>query len=193
MDLILEFQNSLTDDFCDEIIRKFEEDERKEKSKVSNVSNKSFIDFNYRKSTELKISEYSDWEDIHTKLFTIISEKLSEYYSFLKKCGYEKNEIILGLIGSSHIKGLSITKSEKSDYFNWHIDDYDGKGRFITVLIYLNTLNESEGGSTVFGNGKIIKPEKGKIVFFPSLWTHVHRGDVVKNNSKYIVSGFFCR
>ena len=35
-----------------------------------------------------------------------------------------------------------------------------------------------------------IKPETGKTIFFPSFWTHTHRG-IVTQETKYIVTGWY--
>jgi hypothetical protein len=50
-------------------------------------------------------------------------------------------------------------------------------------------LNENEA-CTEFLNGKKIKPEPGKIVFFPTTWTYAHRGQPIEKGNKYIVTGF---
>ena len=61
--------------------------------------------------------------------------------------------------------------------------------RIITFLWYLNTVEE--GGETEFFNGRIsIKPEKGKLLLFPSTWTYIHRGNMPISNDKYILTGW---
>jgi hypothetical protein len=56
--------------------------------------------------------------------------------------------------------------------------------RVISGLLYLNTIKE--GGETVFPlHEKEIKPIQGKIVLFPSSFTHIHYGKPPKNENRY--------
>ena len=53
------------------------------------------------------------------------------------------------------------------------------------VMFYLNDV--LEGGETEFHNQKVkVKPEKGKVVIFPTYWTHLHKGHIPISNDKYI-------
>jgi len=62
--------------------------------------------------------------------------------------------------------------------------------RILNFIIYLNE-NES---CTEFLNGRKIKPQFGKIAFFPSTWTYTHRCQPIKQGYKYVLTGFiFCK
>lgn len=61
--------------------------------------------------------------------------------------------------------------------------------RLLAFIWYLNTVDE--GGETEFLNGRLkIKPEKGKIVLFPTTWTYIHRGNMPISGDKYILTGW---
>jgi hypothetical protein len=63
------------------------------------------------------------------------------------------------------------------------------KSRLLTFIWYLNTVEN--GGETEFFNGRIkIKPEKGKLLLFPSTWTYNHKGNIPISSDKYIVTGW---
>lgn len=62
------------------------------------------------------------------------------------------------------------------------------KYRVITFLWYLNTV--AEGGETEFWATHRIKPEVGKLLFFPATWTYPHRGMMPISNDKYIITGW---
>ena len=64
----------------------------------------------------------------------------------------------------------------------------DKKYRIITFLWYLN--NVAEGGETEFWTTHRIKPEAGKLLFFPATWTYPHRGMMPISNDKYIITGW---
>jgi hypothetical protein len=59
--------------------------------------------------------------------------------------------------------------------------EHDKPSRLFSCLIYLNTLEDNQGGCTEFMCGKKVRPEQGKLLIFPSTWTYVHRGAEVKN------------
>jgi len=64
----------------------------------------------------------------------------------------------------------------------------DKKYRVITFLWYLNDV--VEGGETEFWATHRIKPEAGKLLFFPATWTYPHRGMMPISNDKYIITGW---
>ena len=60
-------------------------------------------------------------------------------------------------------------------------------GRVIAVLIYLS--EPEEGGETVFFNhGVAVKPRCGRVLMFPTSFTHVHAGRRVRKGRKYALS-----
>ena len=46
-------------------------------------------------------------------------------------------------------------------------------------------------GETEFFNGEKITPKTGRLLIFPANWMYVHRGCRVKNNNKYIATGWY--
>jgi hypothetical protein len=62
------------------------------------------------------------------------------------------------------------------------------KYRVITFLWYLNDVEE--GGETEFWGTYRVKPEAGKLLFFPATWTYPHRGIMPISNNKYIITGW---
>ena len=71
----------------------------------------------------------------------------------------------------------------------YHRMHYDNEGasfhRYCAGILYLNTIKE--GGETCFPIlGREVKPVKGRIVFFPSHFTHVHYGARALTENKYI-------
>ena len=52
-------------------------------------------------------------------------------------------------------------------------------------------LNNNDGGNTTFPDYDIeIKPEAGKVLVFPPLWTFKHRGEKPINQPKYIIGSY---
>jgi len=72
-----------------------------------------------------------------------------------------------------------VVRYEDGDYFDWHQDALpaeqarraaNGGQRVATVIVYLNDMNDREGGATAFRDLPVtIRPEQGKaVVFFPA-------------------------
>ena len=65
--------------------------------------------------------------------------------------------------------------------------------RVFAFMTYLNDVEE--GGSTYFSHYDLeIQPRKGLTLIWPAEWTHAHRGNILKEGSKYIITGWinFC-
>ena len=62
--------------------------------------------------------------------------------------------------------------------------------RMLVWMFYLNDVHD--GGETFFPHQeKKVKAEQGKLVIWPSDWTHAHQGLVSKTETKYIISSWF--
>ena len=103
------------------------------------------------------------------------------------KVGEEEQDDILMDINEISIylesESLPFLEDCKVDY---HPDKFGV--RTVTWLFY---LHECGGGETEFKYGRKIKPETGKVVFFPSTWCMIHRGCPVTEGQKYLCVGWF--
>jgi len=56
-------------------------------------------------------------------------------------------------------------------------------------MVYLNTV--VEGGETEFKyQHRRVQPKYGRVVFWPSQWTHAHRGNPPLKGNKYIATSW---
>jgi len=79
-------------------------------------------------------------------------------------------------------------------YHVWHAEQGNRDPRRILVfMLYLNTLDESDGGETEFlYQRRRIRPVENTILIWPAAYTHAHRGNtVLGTNDKYIATGWF--
>mgnify|MGYP001405412833 FL=1 len=61
--------------------------------------------------------------------------------------------------------------------------------RVFAWMTYLNDVDIEDGGSTFFSHfGLEIKPTKGLTLIWPAEWTHAHKGNLLKADSKYIIT-----
>tara|TARA_S200002703_G_scaffold82026_1_gene70715 strand:- start:358 stop:957 length:600 start_codon:yes stop_codon:yes gene_type:complete len=81
----------------------------------------------------------------------------------------------------------------KGGFHIWHCEHDVGEAsnRLLTWTIYLNDLPDGEGETEFLEYGIKIKPKKGSVCFFPSSFTHTHRGNPVYTHNKYIATGWY--
>jgi hypothetical protein len=177
--------NSLSSEICDDLIRLFETD--LSYMVVPGVTaNNSVSDI--KQTLDLKIQrEHNPYDD---DIFKELNLNINYYFNSIIT-RYRMNIIGLSNLNDS---GFQIQKYiRETGQYKYHNDfthsKINNQMRMITFLWYLNTVDE--GGETEFFNGRIkIKPEKGKLILFPSTWTYIHRGNMPISSDKYILTGW---
>ena len=179
MEFIYEIENALPKDVCEQIIERFKNDDEKFPSKVGSSG---IVDEKIRKSTTLMISGNERWKDIDDILFKAISRSVKEYGEYIRK--YTVDNVCENICNNVEDEGYTINEMKVGEFYDWHVDDMvrNGKRRSISCVLYLNTLEEDQGGCTDFWSGKKVRPKQGKMVLFPSSWTYIHRAAPVKNS-----------
>lgn len=81
-------------------------------------------------------------------------------------------------------------------YHVWHSEqgnNIDSVRRVLTFLLYLNTLEDDDGGETEFlYQRRRVVPMANTMVIWPAAFTHAHRGNtVLGKNDKYVATGWF--
>jgi len=203
-DMIWEVPNSLPDDLCDELVKKFDEDDEHRYQGESGAG----LDLDIKNSTEIHLGS-EGWEDHDASVFKVVSKQTTEYLNLIAKKISPENDINRGEVGDY---GYQIQKSSPGGHYTWHHDStlttiLDGtyykrdinKLRFLTAnrvatfIYYLNDSSEFEGGRTQFyfdGEIHSITPKKGLGVWFPSSDLYTHRGEKVESGDKYLVTGW---
>lgn len=79
-------------------------------------------------------------------------------------------------------------------YHVWHCED-DGppefRDRFLATMMYLNTVPPEDGGETEFlYQAKRFNPVAGRVLIWPSGFTHTHRGNPPLKGEKYIATSW---
>jgi hypothetical protein len=76
----------------------------------------------------------------------------------------------------------------ETEGYDWHSDGMDAglRYRYVSVVLYLNTVKD--GGETEFRyQNRKIQAQEGTAVLFPSGWTHIHRGCPPRSGPKYVL------
>lgn len=105
---------------------------------------------------------------------------------------YVEKYSVLETARISKIFNMKIQKTSPSQgYHIWHYETCDSKNceKVINFMIYLNDVEE--GGETEFlYQSRRINPVQGRVVLFPTNYTHAHRGNPPLNGDKYVITGW---
>ena len=176
-DFIYIQKDALPKSFCDNVIQKFELDDRKRQGQVG-----SGVRLDIKRSCDLSITGKEDWESYDQAFFKSLNDALKEYLRFIPEEYLQSRA--LGRFEDD--TGYQIQKTQPGDYYIWHHDQT--KTRLVTFIWYLNDVKD--GGYTEFIDGTRIQPEVGKLIIFPSTWDFLHRGVSPKTETKYICTGW---
>ena len=176
-DFIYVERSALPKSFCNNVIEKFEQDDRKRQGQVGGG-----VCLEIKRSSDLSISELDDWESYDQAFFRCLNNGLKKYIRFLPE-EYIKNKALSELGNDT---GYQIQRTQPGDYYIWHHDQT--KTRLVTFIWYLNDVKN--GGYTEFIDGTRIQPEAGKLIIFPATWDFLHRGVSPKNETKYLCTGW---
>lgn len=190
MEFIYEEDDIFDPVICESIIQRFEMDKRQQIGQTAGG-----VHVNIKKGIDLPISlphAKSDWLDIIQLTTSKVNEALSKYTKYVTdKLNIKDSNIIDKFregISYSTIGTPQIQKTEKDGFYIWH---HDGLiNRTFTYIIYLNDVPPEHGGTTDFICGKCVTPKAGKIVIFPAHPTYLHRGHMLSDGVKYIITNF---
>lgn len=179
-ELILEFKDLVPKEWCDLIIEWFHiNSELQQFGKVADDYDNQEVDLDFKIATQSIIEFNTPMFELFTKINHMAYDKLIE-----KIPGAPKKEIFF--------RDYSVRIYEKGKgIFKQHVDQHSGGTslRIFTMILYLNDVEL--GGETEFSAfNKKIKPEKGKVLMFPSNFLFPHQGNVPISNSKYIATSF---
>lgn len=174
---IFEKPNSLSKEFCENVISRFEDDTTGQyKGRIGQLADQ---DSSIKKSTDLVVSGKEHWKDVDRTLFQSMGKAILEFretYPFFK--------------GPFKDMGYGVQRTNPGEHYHWHIDggSHDFSHRQLVAIWYLNDVT-GPGGETefLFQNVKV-KPELGKLILFPPFWTHEHRGVTLEKGVKYIAT-----
>lgn len=193
---IMEFKNVCSDEFCDEIVEWFESDDCEKNTGLTGIG----ICHNLKQTTDVQLNVNMPHQK---KLIHNIARILVEgKFRYIEICNHKNldressvttpDNTPVGIIESFLISCVEsipqIQKYAKGDFFKWHTDYCGFDQRFLAYILYLNDVDS--GGETVFISGKRVKPEKGKLLVFPTNINYVHKGEELKKGTKYIITSF---
>ena len=176
------YDNALSKDECYEIVNEFETSKDKQKHGVTGPT--------YEPDPDNKIStEITYFLDDDSLISNILVKKLRIYVEKYKE---EYPDIDTALDAWTAALGYNIQKYRPSEgYFSQHCETHDmlTAPRVLVWMFYLNSLDD---GGTDFPRYNITTDAvEGRLVLWPSYWTHVHKGHISHTQTKYIATGWF--
>lgn len=195
-DLIITHRGVLSKDFCEHLIKRFEDDDRKVDGVIGSGIRKDIKD-----SLDLHISKFDDWKEEDKGLFEGLFKYSNSYLDLLAKTFGHDVRNACPIINDS---GYQIQRTTPGGKYTWHSDRWDCpvpdavvgphqaiSSRIGTYIFYLNS--EFEGGRTQFRFGEEIYsvvPETGMLLLFPATDFYIHQGEEVTSGTKYIATGW---
>jgi hypothetical protein len=183
MKMIEEYSNAFSKDFCNNVIEIFERMHSERQTYSRNSLSKNSDD---------RVSY--DWAP-HGQMHYYHHDVVQAFYAGINSCydQYIEKYAMLKEVSRHSPKGMCIQRtSPHQGYHVWHVES-EGNfsvSRVVAYTLYLNDVEE--GGETEYlYQGLKVKPEAGKVVIWPSGWTHPHRGNPIYTGFKYIITGWY--
>ncbi|MFN8674567.1 MAG: 2OG-Fe(II) oxygenase [Candidatus Sericytochromatia bacterium] len=218
LDFIEAYDNVLSKDFCEKLIKKFETSSKKTLGQTGFGVNKIAKD-----SIDITLNQHKEWEDYLNQIEAITRKHLvkymRKYYHLMTGAvslyipnpqggTIQVTKEVMDIINDDLFEGLmnkiyrfgtlNMQKYDKGKggYHHWHSETYPKKNdkseSLHRVLLYMYYLNDvKEGGETeFFYQNKKLNPTQGQLVIAPSGFTHTHKGCVPISDDKYILTSW---
>ena len=197
MDFIYRIPNLVSDEFCKDIIEKFENSKFKKKGSSYKAENGSVTlvkEGTFKKSTDIgitrdfcRITEEAG-EEGWLEFITYINLKLEKAIDL-----YAQKFPQLDSLQEFELESYNIQRYLPGEgFYNWHCENTGytlGGDRVLAWMIYLNDVED--GGTEFKTQNHIEKAEAGKFLIWPAYWTHIHRGQISNTKTKYIITGWY--
>ena len=217
MDFIEVYPNALPDEFCDELVRQFDNH-----SGVQAGRTGGGVDTSKKVSLDLMLDAHPDLAVMKNRLLGYTLANVTRYfdkYSLAlmgavavnvagengesitltpdnyQKYGKSRAEALVKYLYRSGTINIQKYPKAKGGYPHWHSEQFPQQGhnealhRVVLYMFYLNDVEE--GGETEFYyQNKRVKPKKGTMVIAPAGFTHSHRGNMPKSHDKYIATSW---
>ncbi len=174
---IIEYEKVLSPEFCQSTIEKFENEKRIFRTNTAWINPDGSRDS--KEAYNLELSKYREWHDVDRALFATVADYAKAYQNT-----YKTSFPIL-------CSGFSMARYNIGDFCHEHKDAWFGRPNkpVLSLVYYLNDVQE--GGELYFPAQQVaVKPQQGKLVIYPSDYTHRHSVHKVISNPRYIAMTF---
>jgi len=180
-DFIRVYENAIPNNICDEIITRFDKSEFVAEDVQKTEDEQQLM---VRSCLELNLSKDDSFKDVQGAMTKIVELAIGKYQSEIPTRTFPKE------LGLEHFR-IKKYRPGGTDGFAYHVDvnSHASARRFLSLIWYLNDVEQ--GGETFFPHPNVrVKPKKGRLLLFPSLWNYPHSGEPPVSNDKYILSTY---
>ena len=168
---------------CEDLINFFELNIAKQ-TKGSTIGG---VNPNFKDSIDMRINP----KDIilpGNESFKIYFEKLFECY----KNYLDEWPFLQDLAKELEIGSFNLQRYKPGQHFKKIHTERSSLETLHRVFAFMTYLNDvKEGGSTYFTHYDLeVQPQKGLTLIWPAEWTHAHRGNILNEGTKYIITGW---
>ena len=170
----------INESICDDLIKYFKDNRLAATPGTVGGADGATVKKEVKDSTDLRVSP--DEKNVY------VSNYLFALGTALKE--YQKKYTML-----NHMRRYTLSGNWNIQYYtagqgykDWHCERSFNNKR---LLVWMTYLNDVPDGGTEFLYQKIISPaKKGLTLFWPTDWTHTHRGQISEHHEKYIATGW---
>ena len=184
-DIIQVYDDALSDEQCDELIRLFKNDYRKMKGAIGggnyNPAKKVSTDVGISLKDNGFFKEDKPYNDI---ILPSLNNTLRSYvntYPFLNDINEWSISEGYNIQAYNEGEGYGKIHCENSGY------NSSSQTRMLAWMIY---LNNAKSGTVFPYQKKTLQPKKGSCAIWPAYWTHPHHGVVPNKGFKIIATGW---
>lgn len=188
-DFIRIWPNKVPVSLCNRAIQTFEDIIANPKYNDSVTNNaKQFSDSNLgRKDLAIFLGDaVFDQADICNEIMEYLHSSLLEYIE-------EFGQLKASTLSNRYVMKLQRTLP-MGGYHVWHCENSSPPENFcreLVWMIYLNDMPDGEAETEFLYQRRRVKPTRGTIVLWPAGSTHIHRGNPVYTQAKYILTGWY--
>jgi len=173
------YDNVLTSDQCDNIIKHIDNSPNLQKGKT-----RGGVKLQLKDSWDV-CSKFSDETEIDLTIYNALWECLTKYkiknpeIEKIQHWGFEDDYNLQKYFPGGGYPHLHCEAGEKNTCH-----------RVLVWMIYLNDVTD-DGGTEFPQYNLTVNTVKGRVVLWPPSWTHHHKGVISQTQFKYIATGWF--
>lgn len=183
-DFIAQFPGLVPAEFCQMLIDRFETNREIQKSIIHSAQHNISKGLPFLREDSAYFLQY---HDLHAP------DVISWLWLGLEKYVQKYQQLAEVPLWPSEIK---MQRTEPSGgYHHWHHENgiYEVAQRELVWMIYLNDVADGQGETEFLYQRTRIKPTVGTLVIWPAGMTHVHRGNTMFTQNKYILTGWYIK
>lgn len=181
-------QNALSSELCKAFIDTFEASDEKKPGVLYGPDGSSST--GEKKSTDITFNpsylQHQTWGPLLEQLVLILQKNQSNYI--------DRHSLAFSKLDPFDISPLfNMQKYEPGQGFHgWHCEraSLPYCNRVLVWMVYLNTVKD-RGETEFYYQHHFESAVEGKLVIWPSDWTHLHRGVPSPIETKYVLTGWF--